>query len=188
MANSGTEYFLRTERLGFRQWCHGDLDLAVKLWGDIEVARLIDSRGKLSERQVKERLVQEIATAESFGIQYWPIFLLSSDDHVGCCGLRPYELSKRIYEIGFHICRKYWRQGFALEAAQGVIKYAFDRLEATGLFAGHHPHNKASRQLLVKLGFDYTHDEYYKPTGLYHPSYRMTATGYRSKNSGINAA
>jgi [ribosomal protein S5]-alanine N-acetyltransferase len=29
------------------------------------------------------------------------------------------------------------------------------------------------RQLLAKLGFHYTHDEFYPPTGLQHPSYLL---------------
>ncbi|HUV51221.1 MAG TPA: GNAT family protein, partial [Anaerolineae bacterium] len=52
------------------------------------------------------------------------------------------------------------------------------------LFAGHNPKNEASRHLLEKLGFRYSHDEYYAPTGLNHPSYMMTADEYdQLKNS-----
>jgi RimJ/RimL family protein N-acetyltransferase len=46
-------------------------------------------------------------------------------------------------------------------------------LAASALFAGHHPANRSSRDLLLKLGFRYTHDEYYAPTGLQHPSYLL---------------
>ncbi|UCD78536.1 MAG: GNAT family N-acetyltransferase [Desulfobacterales bacterium] len=169
------KYFLCTERLGFRRWRQSDLDLARGLWGDPRVTELIDARGQLSENQVKERLAQEIATAESYDVQYWPIFLLSNDSHVGCCGLRPYDMSRRIYEIGFHIRSEYWQHGFACEAARAVMEYAFKRQGAAGLFAGHNPKNVTSRYLLEKLGFRYTHDEYYAPTGLDHPSYLMTA-------------
>jgi ribosomal-protein-alanine N-acetyltransferase len=172
------KYFLRSRRLGFRHWRRSDFDLAYGLWGDPKVTKLIDSRGQLSENQVRERLAHEIATAESYGVQYWPIFLLSNGRHAGCCGLRPYELSQRIYEIGFHIRSKYWRRGFAAEAARAVMAYAFASLEAAGLFAGHNPTNAASRCLLAKLGFRYTHVEYYQPTGLDHPSYLMTADDY----------
>jgi RimJ/RimL family protein N-acetyltransferase len=175
-----SKYFLCTERLGFRYWFHRDLSLAMGLWGDLEVTRLIDSRGQLSQNQVKERLELEISTAESFGVQYWPIFLLSNDSHVGCCGLRPYDLSEGIYEIGFHICSKHWRRGFAFEGAKAVMEYAFTNLSVTGLFAGHNPKNEASRHLLVKLGFHYTREEYYGPTGMYHPSYMMTVNDYHN--------
>jgi RimJ/RimL family protein N-acetyltransferase len=172
------KYFLRSRRLGFRRWRQSDLDLAYGLWGDPRVTKLIDARGQLSKNQVRERLANEIATAESCDVQYWPIFLLSNDSHVGCCGLRPYELSQRIYEIGFHIRSGYWRRGFASEAARAVIEYAFEALGAAGLFAGHNPKNAASRNLLEKIGFRYTHVEYYAPTGLDHPSYLMTADDY----------
>jgi hypothetical protein len=33
------------------------------------------------------------------------------------------------------------------------------------------PGNVASRRLLERLGFVYTHEEFYAPTGLEHPSY-----------------
>jgi RimJ/RimL family protein N-acetyltransferase len=182
MANS-SKYFLRTERLGFRYWLHRDLDLAMGLWGDLQVTEPIDSRGQLSRDQVKERLEREISTAESYGVQYWPIFLLSNDSHVGCCGLRPYDFTGGIYEIGFHIRSKHWRRGFAFEGAQAVMEYAFGGLGAAGLFAGHGPENEASRRLLAKLRFRYTHDEYYVPTGLHHPSYIITINDYISMNN-----
>jgi len=41
------------------------------------------------------------------------------------------------------------------------------------LFAGHHPENHASRRILSKLGFRLTHEEFYPPTGLLHPSYLL---------------
>jgi RimJ/RimL family protein N-acetyltransferase len=100
--------------------------------------------------------------------------LLSSDEHIGCCGLRPYDLSQKIYEIGFHIRSKQWGLGYASEAARGVIEFAFEDLDVKALFAGHNPQNTTSRNLLEKLGFRYTHDEYYEPTGLNHPSYLFT--------------
>ena len=102
---------------------------------------------------------------------------------VGCCGLRPYDLPARhpgrIYEIGFHIRADHWRRGYAYEAATAVMAYAFTTLGAAGLFAGHNPHNEASRRLLTRLGFGYTHDEYYPPTGLEHPSYLLTLADYK---------
>jgi RimJ/RimL family protein N-acetyltransferase len=169
---SGT-YFLRTRRLGFRRWSENDFDLAQALWGDPEVTRLIG--GPFSSEQVRQRLSREIVSFNEHGIQYWPIFLLATGDHVGCCGLRPYKVEDRVYELGFHVRKAHWRQGYALEAARTVIDYAFAALAATALFAGHNPANEPSRDLLLKLGFQYTHDEYYPPTGLQHPSYLLRA-------------
>jgi RimJ/RimL family protein N-acetyltransferase len=100
--SSSKPYFLTSDRLGFRSWTRVDLDLAIGLWGDLEVSRFFDARGQLSEAQVRDRLLQEISTEASFGIQYWPIFNVETGEHIGCCGLRPYDDSKGILEIGFH--------------------------------------------------------------------------------------
>ena len=166
-------YFLRSERLGFRPWSEADIELALALWGDPAVTRLIG--GPFSPGQVQERLSREIATARSHGVQYWPVFLLATGEHVGCCGLRPYRSEERVYEIGIHLRAAYWGQGYAPEATRAVMAYAFEALGANALFAGHNPANGASRRILGQLGFRYTHDEFYPPTGLRHPSYLLTA-------------
>lgn len=173
-------YFLKTNRLGFRNWHENDLPLALQLWGDHDVTRFIDARGRLNEEQVKEKLLNEIDCFNQFSIQYFPIFLLNNNDFVGCCGLRPYQLIKSYYEIGFHINKKFWRQGLAKEAADAMINYAFNKLEAVELFAGHNPKNEGSKFLLNKLGFQYSQDEYYPPTGLNHPSYILSAERFHN--------
>ena len=180
--NDVPTFMLTTERVGFRAWSEDDLDLALGLWGDPEVTRLIDARGKLSEGQVRERLGQEITTERTHGVQYWPIFLLETGENVGCCGLRPYDEPKGILELGFHIRSRHWGRGYATEAARAVMAHAFERLGVKGLFAGHNPKNTASRHLLAKLGFRYTHDELYEPTGLMHPCYQLTYDQYREAN------
>jgi RimJ/RimL family protein N-acetyltransferase len=169
-------YFLRTSRLGFRTWTPDDLDLALSLWGDPDVTRLIG--GPFSREQVEARLEREIATFAAHGVQYFPIFLLENSDHVGCCGLRPYQPDQHVYELGFHLCKAHWGKGYAKEAALSMIHYGFTTLGASALFAGHNPANDASRGLLTALGFRYSHDEFYPPTGLMHPSYLLSAADF----------
>nr|NIV34793.1 hypothetical protein [Anaerolineae bacterium] len=48
--------------------------------------------------------------------------------------------------------------------------------------AGHNPKNTASQHLLGKLGFRYTHEELYEPTGLMHPCYGLTHDEYLEAN------
>ncbi len=163
------EYFLRSARLGFRCWREEDLGPAMELWGDPAVTALIG--GPFNATMAHARLAKEIAQMQEYGVQYWPIFLLDGDQHVGCAGLRPYRIDEQVYELGFHVRPVFWRRGLASEAARAVIDYGFGTAGAKALFAGHHPANEASRQLLLKLGFVHTHDELYSPTGLMHPSY-----------------
>jgi RimJ/RimL family protein N-acetyltransferase len=176
------QYFLQTERLGFRPWTAADLGLAMGLWGDVNVTKLIG--GPFSREQVQARLSLEISNLKTYGVQYWPVFLLSNGEHLGCCGLRPYQLDQGVYEVGVHIRSGYWGNGYAPEAVRAVMEFAFDTLGAKGLFAGHNPANEASRHLVQKLGFHYTHDEYYSPTGLHHPSYMLSADEFAPNRAG----
>jgi len=172
------KYFLKSNRLGFRHWREDDLAIAIELWGDYEVTKFFDARGTWSQDEIQERLAKEMRTAKDYGVQYWPIFLLETDGHMGCCGLRPYDLPQRIFEIGFHIRSNQWRRGYAREAAVAVIDYAFNKFEVSGLFAGYNPNNAVSQHLLKQLGFRYSHDEFYPPTGLNHPSYLLKVSEY----------
>jgi RimJ/RimL family protein N-acetyltransferase len=164
-------YFLKTARLGFSRWSSNDLPLAVALWGDVEVTRFIG--GPFSQEQIKERLDRHIAFMAAYKVQYWPLFLLTSGDLVGCGGLRPYRLDDGIYEMGVHLRPAYWGQGLAVDAGRAIISFTFETIGARALFAGHHPANAASRRVLEKLGFRFTHEEFYPPTGLQHPSYLL---------------
>ena len=164
-------YFLESARLGLRCWLPSDLPLALALWGDRDVTRYTSAQG-FSEQDIQARLALEIDNQRTHGIQYWPVFLLANGEHVGCCGLRPHELG--VPEFGVHIASRHWRRGYALESASLVIDYAFAVRNVSALFAGHNPANDASRALLGRLGFVHTHDELYPPTGLQHPSYRLS--------------
>ncbi len=180
-------YFLQSARLGFRLWSDADIVLAMGVWGDPEVTRLIG--GPFSPTQVRERLSREIATMQSHGVQYWPIFLLATGEHVGCCGLRPYKPEEGVYEIGVHLRRTCWGHGYAPEATLAVMGYAFKAIGAKALFAGHNPANAVSRRIVEQLGFRYTHDEFYPPTGLCHPSYLLTKEEFaRQGTRGVSSA
>ena len=145
--------------------------LALALWGDPDVTRFIG--GPFSPEQIRRRLDDEMAMMGAHGVQYWPLFLLRGGEHVGCGGLRPYRIEHGIYEVGFHLRPAYWGRGLALEVGAAIITHAFGALRATALVAGHHPANAASQRVLEKLGFRFTHDELYPPTGLRHRSYEL---------------
>jgi ribosomal-protein-alanine N-acetyltransferase len=167
-----TEKF-RTERLVTRSWRIADLPLAMELWGDPAVTALIDSRGKLTDAQVEEKLRAEIERERSRGVQYWALFDHRNGDFVGCGGLRPwvYTPGEANFEVGFHLVKRGWGKGYATEAALGAIGYAWEKLQLSKVYAGHHPDNRASEKILKKLGFEFIENHFYEPTGLMHPSY-----------------
>jgi Acetyltransferases, including N-acetylases of ribosomal proteins len=175
------DFFLTSERLGFSVWEKGDLPDALKLWGSPEVTRYITADGRMSREQIRKRLEREIETYKKLNVQYWPVYIKETGKNAGCCGLRPYDYKNKIYEMGIHLKEQYWGCGLAQEACSAVMEYAFTVLGAGAIFAGHNPNNAASARLLKRLGFTYLRDELYLPTGLYHPSYLMTAEEYKNR-------
>ena len=169
------EYFMKTKRIGFSRWRVTDLDLAIQLWGDQEVTRLICAEGSFTQEEIKNRLQAEISNDELYDIQYWPIFELATKELIGCSGIRPFNIEEGRWEIGTHLRPKYWSQGYGFEASKAVIDYSFNILKVDTLFAGHHPQNQASEKLLKKLGFQSIGKSFYEPTGLFHPSYELVA-------------
>ena len=61
-----------------------------------------------------------------------------------------------------------------MEAARAVIPFAFQTIGAKGLSAGHHPENLASKKVIEKLGFRYTHHEFFEAVGIDIPYYLLT--------------
>jgi RimJ/RimL family protein N-acetyltransferase len=143
--------------------------LAAQLWGDPQVTAKITKHG-FTPAMITARLTQEVASLKHTGVQYWPLFT-AKGELVGACGLH-YQAAG-IYELGYHLRPKFWHQGLAEEAARAVVTFARQVLQAKALTAGHHPENFASKQIITNLGFTYTHDALYAPTGRLSPNYRL---------------
>src|SRR5260370_7807472 len=103
----------------------------------MEVTRFFG--GPFCDEEISERLQREIDRMNTYQFQYWPIHLLSDNEHVGCCGLRPYRPEDGIPELGFHLRPKNWGQGLAPKGAQAAIDFPFVPITPKGFSACHHP-------------------------------------------------
>jgi ribosomal-protein-alanine N-acetyltransferase len=83
----------------------------------------------------------------------------------------------RGHELGFHLLKAKWGRGYAFEAARGVVRHGFEKLQLRMLRAGHHPDHVNSKKILLKLGFQFVDEVFYKPTGLMHPTYKLGVRG-----------
>ena len=58
-------------------------------------------------------------------------------------------------EIGYEIASEYWKRGWATEAAQGMIAYAFSHEEVRALIAHTLAQTNASNRVLQKVGMQF---------------------------------
>ncbi len=169
--------FLSSRRLSFHTWRRQWLPWAQQLYSCAQTTRFLG--GPLSAVAIADRLDYEMHCQDQWQVQYWPMILRSSRNFVGCCGLHPFQPERGAYELGYHLLPAFWNQGLATEAAVAVVNYGFKTLNVRSILAGHHPANHLSQRILEKLGFEYTHDALYEPTGLQHPVYLLLPSDWK---------
>ncbi len=81
-------------------------------------------------------------------------------DFAGCSRLRLEDDSE--VEIGWWLARRCWGKGLATEAAQSVLRYAFERAGLARVIAIAMPENLASRRIMEKIGMRYESETEHK--------------------------
>lgn len=61
--------------------------------------------------------------------------------------------NKKAAEISYYVWEKYWGNGYAVEAVEGVVKFGFDVMELDRIQAIVHVKNARSQKALLKAGF-----------------------------------
>ncbi len=79
--------------------------------------------------------------------------ILYQDQHVGAVSLY---LEGNSGELGWIVNKKYWRQGFAYEAADALMKYFVEHMGITHFVAHCDAENVASYRVMEKLGMKKT--------------------------------
>lgn len=58
-------------------------------------------------------------------------------------------------ELGYVLAEEAWGHGYATEACEAVLRYAFDELHCVIVSVRHFPGNQKSKRVIKKLGFQY---------------------------------
>jgi diacylglycerol kinase (ATP) len=83
----------------------------------------------------------------------WAMVLKANGELIGDCGLVVQEVDNTDeIEIGYHLRRDHWNQGFATEAARACRDFAFAHLSANRLISPIRPENLRSRRVAEKNG------------------------------------
>ena len=77
---------------------------------------------------------------------------------IGHCGFHLYQEGAAL-ELAVHMNPEYWHSGYATEACQGCLKYAFETLKTERVVAIIDRENIASLKLVARLGFEDTGKE-----------------------------
>lgn len=146
---------LETERLILREFrLDEDDQMALfRIFSDSRVTRYYNLN-TFTEPQEAWRLLHRRRGRfwQGRGIR-WAITLKGKDEIIGSCGFNSLNKKKQMGELGYELARPFWQQGIMTEAVNAAVTYGFTELALCRLEAWVMPANRASANLLLKLGF-----------------------------------
>ncbi len=142
-----------TERLSIRKLKNQDFDAFHQMQSNINVMRYTDSPPK-NKTENKLDLDRVISFYQKPKNSFWVFAVERKKDtnFIGTIAIIIDNDAKA--EIGYRYLEKYWHNGYAFEALNGLINYAKE-LKLKELYGEVVVENKASEYLLKKVGFQF---------------------------------
>lgn len=157
---------LQTERLILRRLEMGDLDSLHRLYGDPQIrAYFPDGTRTLAEtREELEWFLHGHPDRPELGL--WATVERRTGAFLGRCGLLPWTIDGHPeVELAYLIDKSRWGEGFATEAARGIIRHAKAELGLARLICLVMPGNAASVAVAKKVNMIFER-EYIGDSGL----------------------
>lgn len=146
---------IETPRLFLRVYVPEDLDARYAIRNDPDVYRFFPPYYlPPTKEKVREAIALSIRRWEESGLGEFGVIEKESTELIGYCGLKALDDREEI-EIYYGFPKKYWGKGFATEAAQAVLKFAFNLANLSEVVGVTNPQNIASQKVLQKIGLEY---------------------------------
>jgi [ribosomal protein S5]-alanine N-acetyltransferase len=143
---------VETERLSLRRLLEDDAVFLQELMGEESYRRYLFGTPDHSLEEVRVMIREAyIGSYVINGFGLYLVQLTESAEPVGICGLVKRENLTHV-DLGYGFLRRFWSQGYAIEAARGVVEHARRDLDLKRIVAATHPENSASIRLLLSLG------------------------------------
>jgi RimJ/RimL family protein N-acetyltransferase len=144
---------LETPRLLLRHLVMDDLDELFVLYSDPEIRRYFPE-GVLNYDDTKEELEWHMnGHPRHPELGLWATVHKKTGKFIGRCGLLPWEIDGKLeIEIAYLLDKNFWHQGLATEASNGIMKYAFEKLNLSRLICLIDPDNVASQRVAERIG------------------------------------
>jgi ribosomal-protein-alanine N-acetyltransferase len=141
-----------TERLIVRRWTLLDTEAFFALFGEPDMYHFMPGK-PLDSLEASSialgRMFDRMAQWEGMGS--FAALDRATGSFIGNALLRPLEDGPRI-EVGYHIIKAHWGNGYATEIARGAACYGFEQLGLEEIYGVVVPANIASRRVLEKAG------------------------------------
>jgi RimJ/RimL family protein N-acetyltransferase len=98
---------------------------------------------KIINRSIKERKTRK----------RYDFAIIVNNKVIGEVVLEHPDKTKKAYELGYMIKRSHWNKGIATKAIKQIVKFGFNKIKISKIWAGTSKKNPASGKALKKAGF-----------------------------------
>jgi ribosomal-protein-alanine N-acetyltransferase len=144
---------LETRRLIFRRQTPEDLDSLWALYSDPEVVQFIPDAPRTCDEAREELEWHRNGHPKHPELGLWATIHKETGQFIGRCGLLPWTIDQREeVEVAYLLAKAYWGQRLGTEAAQAIVRYAFEKLNRSRLICMIDPGNQASVKVARNIG------------------------------------
>lgn len=144
---------------GILFWELRERELAVKLWGSCEVARVMGERSK-----EKKELFKDILTSKNCGEKHYLIFSGLTREFIGGYGLIPYDVPNRAYIAEIYLRKDMGFNNFSVYKT--ILNDIFNEAGVRSVFTDKDEWSGLSEDDLERLGFVYIKRSHYRGVAL----------------------
>ncbi len=169
---------IETKRLFLRKYTVNDFDALYEIMSDTETMQHYPA--PFDETRTKSWITWNLENYEKYGFGLWAVILKETDEFIGDCGITMQDIDgEMLPEIGYHIHKKYWRRGYAKEAAQAAQDWAFRNTSIDVLYSYMKYTNVASYSTAIANGMR-REKEYSDPKNTISYAYAITRSEWNA--------
>lgn len=125
---------IETERLILREYTTDDFAALYEIVSDPETMQHYPA--PFDEERTCGWINWNLENYQKYGFGLWAVVLKETGEFIGDCGITIQNIDGELLpEIGYHINKKYWRRGFAKEAAQAVRDWVFTNTDYNEIYS-----------------------------------------------------
>lgn len=156
---------IETQRLKLRRWVTSDRKPFSELNADSDVMKHFP--GTLSEDESNSFLDIIESRISRNGWGFWAVELKRTNAFIGFVGLNSPAIKlpfSPCVEIGWRLSKKHWGKGYATEAAQATLRYAFEQLSLNEVVAFTTVKNIRSQRVMQRINMSNTNQDFLHPS------------------------
>lgn len=147
---------LKTARLTLRRLTMDDAASMHRNWAsDPEVYRYMTSRRMPEIDDVRRFIARKLEAYENTDTYYWAVVCDADGENIGMATLTEVLTYARTANLAYSLGQRWWGQGYAHEAAEAVLAFAFEQTGFRKIYGCHFIGNERSGLVLRACGMRY---------------------------------